>query len=168
MLKQEEIKHVYTLLSIHRRNLALLLSQAALYDIRDVPLNVTNGIRDNRENIARLKQQLRDQGEVIYDQPTDVAPPVEPEPEVEVETTADHIKPGNIIYIAGSTSVLTLRFIVQMVRPDGTLVGKLRGFNKMFDVKETTYVNPAQLDRTRVGVLFGKLVAMVTDVTPYT
>lgn len=72
MPTQEEITHQQGLLSTHRRNLNLFLSQQALHGgAAFVPPVVVNGIREARENIRRIKTTLRGWGVAVNDHPDD-------------------------------------------------------------------------------------------------
>lgn len=70
----EEIERQQKLLAIHRRNLGQYLEQAAQLGSAFTPPGVTNGIHDAREQIARIKQILRDWDVVVEDYPDDGAP----------------------------------------------------------------------------------------------
>jgi hypothetical protein len=59
-------------LAIHRRNLAYLLHQAALYGIR-VPLAIVNEIVNEREHIQQIKVRLSSAGIAIPDAPDDLS-----------------------------------------------------------------------------------------------
>ncbi|KAB8143459.1 hypothetical protein F8S13_10640 [Chloroflexia bacterium SDU3-3] len=76
MPAQEDIRHQQELLSIHRRNLEVLLRQHALQggEAHATPV-VTNSIRENRTQIARIKGVLRGWGLPAEDHPDDVEVP---------------------------------------------------------------------------------------------
>src|SRR5690349_11953304 len=71
MPSQEDIDAQLRLLVIHRRNLALLLSQRAQIGSLNVPLHVYNGIDDERDKIRRIKETLRRWGVAVEDLPDD-------------------------------------------------------------------------------------------------
>jgi hypothetical protein len=61
MPTHEDLDHQQHLLSIYRRNLKILLTQAAHFGGEDdAPLHIINGIREARDNIQRVKGILRD------------------------------------------------------------------------------------------------------------
>jgi hypothetical protein len=60
MPSQEDINHQQTLLKTYRRNLALLVRQAASYSGEDAaPIHIANSLDDTRANIRRIKGILR-------------------------------------------------------------------------------------------------------------
>lgn len=94
----EEIAHQQTLLTINRRNLALLLEQERRQGGRAYALPVVvNGIAEARAEIARIKGILAGWRHPADDHPDDRAPAV-PAPEAASPT------PGNVTYnISGGT-----------------------------------------------------------------
>lgn len=94
----EEIAHQQTLLTINRRNLALLLEQERRQGGRAYALPVViNGIAEARAEIARIKGILAGWGHPADHHPDDNAP-VAPAPETAPST------PGNVTYnINGGT-----------------------------------------------------------------
>src|SRR3954447_17370022 len=67
MPSQEDIRHQLGLLEIHRRNLAQYLKQQGLIGEAFAPPMIVNGIRMERENIARIKNILRGWGVNVDD-----------------------------------------------------------------------------------------------------
>lgn len=70
MPSQEDINHQFSLLLIHRRNLAKYLEQQASGNIG---LYITNGILSERQNIKSIKNILRGWHQVVGDHPDDVS-----------------------------------------------------------------------------------------------
>jgi hypothetical protein len=76
MASQEDIAHQQKLLEIHRRNLALYLEQRSAQGGTAYVLPVVaNGIRENRDQIARIKNILRKWGVDVPDLEDDEEPP---------------------------------------------------------------------------------------------
>src|SRR5262245_56133903 len=73
MPNQEDINTQYELLAIHRRTLASYLKQRAALSGSFTPPGVDNGIYEAREQIRRVKDILRDWGQVVDDHPDDEA-----------------------------------------------------------------------------------------------
>jgi hypothetical protein len=74
MASQEDIKHQQTLLTTHRRNLALYINQQSMIGAAYIPPAIANGIRESRDNIARIKGILRTWGVAVEDHPDDDQP----------------------------------------------------------------------------------------------
>ena len=74
MANSEEIAQQRGLLEIHRRNLAQYLKQRAQFGDAYVPPVISNGIVEERENIARVKRNLRDWSSAVADHPNDSEP----------------------------------------------------------------------------------------------
>jgi hypothetical protein len=72
MLDQEAIQEQLTLLRLHRRTLAHYLEQRALLGKAYEPPAVAHGIVEGREQIARIKKLLRENGVTVEDEPSDV------------------------------------------------------------------------------------------------
>jgi hypothetical protein len=78
MPSQEDINHQLKLLGIHRRNLEQYLKQRAMQGGAAFALPmVTNGIREERENIRRIKAILRGWNVPVDSHPDDEEPPAE-------------------------------------------------------------------------------------------
>lgn len=74
MLTSEEIAHQQALLKTYRDNLALYLRQQAMQGIAYVTPVVVLGIAEARENIARIKRILRENGVDVLDSANDDVP----------------------------------------------------------------------------------------------
>jgi eukaryotic-like serine/threonine-protein kinase len=68
---EEEIDQQQKLLAIHRRNLGLYLEQQAKLGTTFMPPGLSNGIFEERDNIQRIKQVLRNWGIAMVDHPDD-------------------------------------------------------------------------------------------------
>jgi hypothetical protein len=75
MPAEEEIKSQQELITAHRRTLAVLLKQEALHSALHAPPDIVNGIQMAREDIQRIKSNLRALGIAIEDQPEDEESP---------------------------------------------------------------------------------------------
>jgi hypothetical protein len=75
MPSQEDIEAQQELLAAHRRTLAHLLIQQAQFGAGYAPAHVSNGIQEARDNIARVKRNLRDWDVHVEDHPDDVEIP---------------------------------------------------------------------------------------------
>lgn len=71
MASPEQIKQQQVMLRNHRDTLASLLQQQAIFGTAYTPPSVIHGIREARENIARIKQILRGWGVTVEDLPDD-------------------------------------------------------------------------------------------------
>ena len=71
MPSQEDVNHQETLLTTHRRNLALYINQQSMIGAAYIPPAIANGIRDARDNIARIKGILHTWGVAVEDHPDD-------------------------------------------------------------------------------------------------
>jgi hypothetical protein len=80
MPSEEEIKAQQELLFAHRRTLFVLLKQRAQIAASYVPPAVATGIEDTRDQIRRIKQNLRAMGIPIDDQQNDEEAPL-PQPD---------------------------------------------------------------------------------------
>jgi hypothetical protein len=74
MPSQEDMKHQQTLLTTYRRNLALYINQQSMIGAAYIPPAIANGIRESRDNIARIKGILRTWGVAVEDHPDDDQP----------------------------------------------------------------------------------------------
>src|SRR5690242_9224128 len=68
----EDIRNQQELLAAHRHTLAHYLKQQALLGSAYVPPNVTHGIHESRQAIARIKTILRNWRVPVQDLPDDV------------------------------------------------------------------------------------------------
>lgn len=73
MPSSDEIQHLRDRLKIHRENLATYLRQLAMHGAAYAPPIVSHGIREARDEIARIKAALRGWGEAVVDHPDDSA-----------------------------------------------------------------------------------------------
>jgi hypothetical protein len=73
MLSEEELDQQQTVLAAHRRTLAAELARLALVGAAHAPPEVTNGIAESREHIARVKAILRASGVAVADHPDDTS-----------------------------------------------------------------------------------------------
>jgi TIR domain len=78
MPTQEDINDKKELLAIHRQNLEQYLKQQAMLGTAFAPPMVTNGIREERNNIRRVKEILRDWKQQVDDHPDDEGASSEP------------------------------------------------------------------------------------------
>ena len=76
MASPEEIKHQQDLLTTYRNTLAHYLKQEAGLGKLHAPPGVAHGIREARENIQRIKKNLRDWHAEVADHPDDGDTPV--------------------------------------------------------------------------------------------
>jgi hypothetical protein len=100
---KNDIEYSLNLLQINRDALAINLGKLLRYGAADVPQHVVLEIRDERKEIARLKQQLREWNYPVADHPDDAAPPED------TTTPAPQRQPpvGNTTYtIYGSNTVI--------------------------------------------------------------
>jgi hypothetical protein len=74
MTNKEDSDDLHALLQAHRRTLADLLTQQAMFSPAYVPPSISHGIRNARAEIQRTKRSLRDRGIAIGDHPNDEAP----------------------------------------------------------------------------------------------
>ncbi len=75
MASQEDIVDQQTQLATYRGNLKILLRQASKFGgEEDAPLHIINGIRDTRENIRRIKQNLHGWDVKVDDLPDETPP----------------------------------------------------------------------------------------------
>src|SRR5690349_14435056 len=74
MPSQEDINPQQTLLTTYRRNLALYINQQSMLGAAYIPPAIANGIREARENIARIKGILHTWGVAVEDHPDDDQP----------------------------------------------------------------------------------------------
>src|SRR4051794_9488550 len=86
MPSQDDIDRQQTLLATHRRNLALYIQQQSMLGAAYIPPAIANGMREARDNIARIKATLYSWGVAVEDHPDDAdqgAPaPAEPVPAI--------------------------------------------------------------------------------------
>lgn len=75
MSSSDEINSLRERLHIYRRNLSTYLNQLAMHGVGYAPPIVTNGIREARDEIARIKGLLRGRGEAVDDLPDDTEAP---------------------------------------------------------------------------------------------
>lgn len=75
MPNSDEINSLRERLRIYRRNLSTYLNQLAMHGVGYAPPIVTNGIREARDEIARIKAALRSWGEAAEDLPDDTEAP---------------------------------------------------------------------------------------------
>ncbi|MBE7550532.1 MAG: hypothetical protein HS126_05605 [Anaerolineales bacterium] len=74
-MDDESRKHLKDLLRIHHKNLNELEVQAAQYSKMDMPVLLSNKIKNEQEDIARIEEQLKNNGEQISDIPTQLFRP---------------------------------------------------------------------------------------------
>lgn len=78
MPSSDEIQSLRDRLQIYRGNLATYLRQLAIHGTAYAPPMVVNGIREARDEIARIKAALRGWGEAVEDHPDDGETPARP------------------------------------------------------------------------------------------
>ena len=74
MPSQEDIDHQQKLLTTYRRNLAVYINQQSMIGAAYIPPAIANGIRESRDNIARIKGILHKWGVAVEDHPDDDEP----------------------------------------------------------------------------------------------
>jgi hypothetical protein len=74
MPSQEDIDHQQKLLTTYRRNLAVYINQQSMIGAAYIPPAIANGIRESRDNIARIKGILHTWGVAVEDHPDDDEP----------------------------------------------------------------------------------------------
>jgi len=67
MPSDEELDSLRMLLTTYRQTLANLLKQLAIFGTAYAPPALFHNIREARDNIRRIKQKLKDRGEIVYD-----------------------------------------------------------------------------------------------------
>jgi hypothetical protein len=87
-----ESDHLLALLNQYRANLKQLLIQRALHGKANVPLSIINGIVLERENIARVKSQLRKQGITVPDKAID---DLNSTPDIDLSRFSDYARHRN-------------------------------------------------------------------------
>lgn len=69
MPSQDDIDSQLALLDTHRRNLGLYINQQSMFGAAYIPPALAHGIREARDNIARIKGILHSWGVAIEDHP---------------------------------------------------------------------------------------------------
>ena len=74
MSRNDDVANQFTLLNTYRRNLQMYLRQVASLGPAQITTGQQNGIRESRDNIARIKSAIRNWNYIVDDHPDDFEP----------------------------------------------------------------------------------------------